>query len=148
MNTENPHSVSTVGDCRIVPLDKSGDLNGTLSVVQDGPDSPLGYDVRRVYYLYDIPAQASRGGHSHHGQYEFLIAVSGSFTVTLDDGREKRQHDLNRPDRGLLIAPGIWREINGFSSGAVCLVLSSGEYDEADYVRSYDDFLALTAEKR
>ena len=148
MNTENPHSVSTVGDCRIVPLDKSGDLNGTLSVVQNGTDSPLGCGVRRVCYLYDKPAQASCGGLCQDAQDELLIAVAGSFTVTLDDGREKRQHDLNRPDRGLLIAPGIWREINGFSSGAVCLVLSSGEYDEADYVRSYDDFLALTAEKR
>ena len=141
MNTENPHSVSTVGDCRIVPLDKSGDLNGTLSVVQNGTDSPLGYDVRRVYYLYDIPAQASRGGHSHHGQYEFLIAVSGSFTVTLDDGREKRQHDLNRPDRGLLIAPGIWREIDELSTNAVLLVLASSPYEPGNVIRDYSEYL-------
>ena len=144
----NAHTSASTGDCRIVSLERFGDLAGTLSVVENGSASPLGCDVRRVYYLFDVPAQASRGGHSHHEQSEFLVAVSGSFDVTLDDGATQTVHRLNRPDRGLLIKPGIWRTIDNFSAGAVCLVLSSGVYDESDYVRSYDEFMTLSAGKR
>lgn len=142
------HSISRLTDCREITLERFGDIDGTLAVVENGALSPLGYEVKRVYYLFDAPSMASRGGHSHREQSEFLIAASGSFDVTIDDGTETRTVTLNRPDRGLLITPGIWRTLCNFSSGAVCMVLSSGEYSEADYVRGYDEFLTLTAEKR
>lgn len=143
----NAYTRATTDDCRIISLERFGDLSGTFSIVENGASSPLGYDVRRVYYLFDVPAGASRGGHSHHGQSAFLIAVSGSFDVTVDDGHRRAVHHLSWPDRGLLIVPGIWREIDNFSAGAVCMVLSSDVYDESDYVRDYDEFMTLSAGK-
>lgn len=142
------HSISRLTDCREITLERFGDIDGTFCCVENGPISPLDYDVKRVYYLFDVPSQASRGGHSHRAQTTLIIAASGSFDVTIDDGTETRTVTLNRPDRGLLITPGIWRTLCNFSSGAVCMVLSSGEYSEADYVRGYDEFMTLTAEKR
>lgn len=133
---------SRVDDCAIISLEShSGDRNGNLTVVQNNGEFP--FEVKRTYYLYDVPAGESRGGHSHHRLYQLIVAASGSFTVTIDDGREKRSFMLNRPDRGLLIVPGIWRVLDDFSSGAVCLVLASEKYEEADYVRLYDDFIKL-----
>ena len=110
---------------------------GNLSVIEK---NFLPYEIKRVYYLYDVPSDSYRGGHAHKEQLEFLIALSGSFNVILDDGKSKRTITLSKPNKGLLISSGIWRELENFSSGAICLVLSSGEYIEEDYIRDYDDF--------
>ncbi len=131
---------ASVYDCSIIELNKHhSDRKGNLSVVENGKTVP--FDVKRIYYLYDVPGGAERGAHAHKELYQLLIAASGSFTITLDDGSVKRTFTLNRPYQGLLIVPGIWRELNDFSSGAVCLVLASEKYDASDYIRDYDDFL-------
>lgn len=131
---------SSVYDCSIIELYKHhSDRKGNLSVVENGKTVP--FDIKRVYYLYDVPGGESRGAHAHKKLKQLLIAASGSFTVKLDDGNVKRSFTLNRPYQGLLIAPGIWREIDNFSSGAVCLVLASEKYDEEDYIRDYGEFL-------
>ena len=109
-----------------------------LPVVENGQTLP--FDVKRVYYLYDVPGGGERGGHSHYTCQEFIIAVSGSFDVTIDDGVEQYTHTLNRPYQGLLVVPGIWRTLKNFSSGSVCLALCSHHFDEDDYVRDYDQF--------
>lgn len=130
----------TVDDCRVVELEShDGQRLGKLTVV--GCASEFPFAVKRVYYLYDVPGGESRGGHAHKSLYQLLVAVSGSFTVVLDDGQNKRSVFLNRSHKGLLIVPGIWRTLEDFSSGAVCLVLASEEYDENDYIRNYQDFL-------
>ena len=135
LNTK--HSVS---DCHIVDLDRHHSARkGDICVVENGQTVP--FDTKRLYYLYDVPGGVSRGGHAHKGLYQLIFAASGSFTVTLDDGNVKRAFTLNRPYQGLLVKPGIWRELDDFSSGSVCLVLASEKYDEADYIRDYDDFL-------
>lgn len=131
---------NTISDCRIIELDKHhSDRKGNLSVVENGKDVP--FEVRRVYYLYDVPGGESRGEHAHKALRQLIVAVSGSFSVTLDDGKDKKTFVLNRPYQGLLVAPGIWRTLDDFSSGSVCLVLASEKYDEGDYFREYDDFL-------
>jgi hypothetical protein len=131
-----------VFDCTMVELDKHhSDRKGNLSVVQNGATLP--FDVKRVYYLYDVPGGESRGGHAHKALYQLIVAVSGSFSVTLDDGKNKKTFVLNRPYQGLLVVPGIWRTLDDFSSGAVCMVLASEKYDEMDYVREYEEFLSL-----
>ena len=131
---------SSVVDCRLIDLDKHhSDRKGNLSVVECSYDIP--FQIRRVYYLYDVPGGESRGGHAHKNLYQLLVAASGSFSVTLDDGIEKRTIVLNRPYQGLLIVPGIWRTLDDFSSGSVCLVLASKKYDEADYIRDYQLFI-------
>jgi len=112
---------------------------GNLSVIEK---EFLPYEIKRVYYLYDVPSDSFRGGHAHIEQKEFLIALSGSFDVTIDNGQEKKKITLNKPNKGLLIPTGIWRELENFSSGAICLVLSSGEFLEEDYIRDYNDFLS------
>ena len=112
--------------------------SGNLSFIQS-PVVP--FEIKRVYYLYDVPTNAYRGAHSHKAQYEMLIALSGSFDIVLDDGQEKKRFLMKTPNRGLLIPPGIWRELDQFSSGAVCLVLNSDLFDESDYIREYDAFL-------
>ena len=114
------------------------DTRGNLAVIEK---DCLPYPIKRVYYLFDVPSDSYRGGHAHKEQLEFLIALSGSFTVTVDDGTSKKSFLLNKPNKGLLLPTGIWRELEDFSSGAICLVLSSGEFDEDDYIRSYDDFI-------
>lgn len=139
------HKSSSVNDCRLITLDKHHHENGNLSVVENGRQLP--YDVNRVYYLYDVPGGVERGGHSHRHCHEFILAVSGSFDIEIDDGREKRKVSLNRSNCGLHVVPGIWRVLNNFSSGSVCLVLASDCYDEADYVRDYGEFKQLTANK-
>ena len=131
---------STVYDCTIIELDKHhSDRKGNISVVENSKDVP--FDVKRTYYLYDVPGGESRGGHAHKELSQLIVAASGSFTVTLDDGNVKRTFTLNRPYQGLYLVPGIWRTLDDFSSGAVCLVLASEGYDEADYIRDYDKFL-------
>jgi oxalate decarboxylase/phosphoglucose isomerase-like protein (cupin superfamily) len=106
--------------------------------VQNGSDLP--FDVRRIYYLYDVPSGSERGGHAHKELYQLIVAASGSFDVILDDSRSKKIVQLNRPDFGLMVVPGIWREIVNFSSGAICLVLASSKYEEMDYIRDYLEF--------
>lgn len=131
---------TTVGDCRIIELDKHhSDRKGNLSVVEGMKEVP--FEVKRVYYLYDVPGGESRGGHAHKALRQLIVAASGSFSVTLDDGIKKQTFVLNRPYQGLLVVPGIWRTLDDFSSGAVCLVLASEIYEESDYLRDYGDFL-------
>ena len=131
--------MSTVYDCTIIGLDKHhSDRKGNLSVVEDKEIIP--FDVKRVYYLYDVPGGESRGGHAHKNLWQLIVAASGSFSVTLDDGSIKRTFVLNRPNIGLLVVPGIWRTLDDFSSGSVCLVLASEKYDESDYIRDYKVF--------
>lgn len=127
-------------DCTIVELSKHhSDRKGNISVVQNGDTVP--FDVKRVYYLYDVPGGESRGAHAHRGLSQLIVAVSGSFRVVLDDGRVKRSFVLNRPYQALYVKPGIWRVLEDFSSGAVCMVLASEVYQEEDYIRDYKEFL-------
>lgn len=128
----------------LISLPKIKDPRGNLSVIEK---NVLPYPIKRVYYLYDVPSDASRGGHAHKEQFEFLIALSGSFDVVLNDGREHKKITLNKPDIGLLIKNNIWRELENFSSGSVCLVISSGEFDEADYIREFDVFIKTVNHK-
>jgi dTDP-4-dehydrorhamnose 3,5-epimerase-like enzyme len=114
------------------------DVRGNLAFIQN---DVLPFEFKRIYYLFDVPSNAFRGGHSHINQHEILIALSGSFEVVLDDGTEKKTFLLNKPNIGLHITTGIWRELQNFSSGAVCLVIASDVFEEADYVRDYEDFL-------
>ncbi len=132
-------SKSTVYDCTMIELDKHHHEKGNISVVENCDTVP--FKVQRTYYLYDVPGGEARGGHAHRELSQLIIAASGSFTVTLDDGNVKRTFLLNRPYQGLLVTPGIWRTLDDFSSGSVCLVLASHKYDEADYIRDYQDFL-------
>ncbi len=131
---------TSVYDCSVIELNSiPSDRRGNMSVVENGKTLP--FDVKRVYYIYDVPGGVERGGHAHRSLYQLIVAVSGSFTVTLDDGNIKRTFFLNRPYRGLLVVPGMWRTIEDFSSGAVCMVLASSEYNEADYIKDYSTFL-------
>jgi hypothetical protein len=129
---------SSVYDCVIVPLNKIHNRAGNITIIEGKKNIP--FDIKRVYYLYDIPGGESRGGHAHKTLYQLIIAASGSFDVLLDDGQNKKIITLNRPDYGLMIVPGIWRELFEFSSGAVCLVLTSDKYHEEDYLRDYTTF--------
>lgn len=132
--------MNTVYDCTIIEFDKHhSDRKGNLTVVENGISIP--FDVKRAYYLYDIPGGESRGSHAHKELSQLIIAASGSFRVTLDDGNVKRTFTLNRPYQGLYVKPGIWRDLDDFSSGAVCLVLASEVYDKEDYIRDYDEFI-------
>lgn len=128
-----------VYDCTIIELDKHHHEKGNITVVENSFTVP--FDIQRTYYLYDIPWGESRGGHAHKELRQLIVAASGSFTVTLDDGKVRRSFVLNRPYQGLLVVPGIWRTLDDFSSGAVCLVLASHIYDEHDYIRDYQDFI-------
>ena len=115
------------------------DRKGNITVVENNLTVPFG--IKRTYYLYDVPGGESRGGHAHKDLYQLIVAASGSFTVTLDDGNVKRTFLLNRPYQGLMVVPGIWRTLDDFSSGAVCMVLASEGYTEDDYIRNYEDFI-------
>ena len=129
-----------VFDCSIVELDKHhSDRKGNLTVVENGITMP--FDVKRVYYLYDIPGGEGRGAHAHRDLEQLIVAASGSFTVTLDDGKSKRSFFLNRPYQGLYVKPGLWRDLVDFSSGAVCMVLASEIYQKEDYIRDYNEFI-------
>ncbi|MDD3906933.1 MAG: FdtA/QdtA family cupin domain-containing protein [Bacteroidales bacterium] len=135
---------STVYDCEILPLSKIHNRAGNITIVEGNVNVP--FSIRRIYYLYDIPGGESRGGHAHKELYQLIVAASGSFDVLLDDGVNKKVIKLNRPDYGLLVVPGIWRELFEFSSGSVCLVLASDKYDEDDYLREYDYFKTWKSE--
>ena len=129
-----------VFDCSVVELDKHhSDRKGNLSVVENGRTLP--FDVKRVYYIYDVPGGECRGAHAHKNLEQLIIAASGSFRVTLDDGTVKRTFFLNRPYQGLYMKPGMWRDLDDFSSGAVCMVLASEVYQAEDYIRDYSEFL-------
>ena len=127
-----------LGDCKIIELPRVNDPRGNLTFIEGGRH--VSFEIRRVYYLYDVPGGATRAGHGHRRLEQVIIAMSGSFDVTLDDGREGRRFHLNRSYYGLYVAPLMWREIDNFSSGSVCMVLASDYYDEADYFRRYEDF--------
>lgn len=135
----------SVEDCAVMTLPKHSRPNGNLTVAENCISIP--FDIRRVYYLYDIPSGAERGGHAHRQLQQILIAVSGSFDVVIDDGCNRHTVTLNRPFCGLHIRPGIWRELNNFSSGAVCLVLASEHYNEEDYIRDYDQFIQYSTRR-
>ena len=145
MENDN-HATVSVDDCRLLTLDRHHHENGNLTVVENGKDFP--FEVQRVFYIYDVPGGTDRGGHSHRRCHQFIVAVSGSFDLEIDDGVSRRTVTLNRSNIGLYVAPGIWVGLRNFSSGSVCLTLASDPYDEADYVRDYDEFLNLTANKR
>jgi len=131
---------ASVYDCNIIEMDKRHRDKGNLTVVENFLTVPFG--VERIYYLYDIPGGESRGGHAHKELRQLIVAASGSFDVILDDGRIKRSFTLDRPYLGLLVVPGIWRELVNFSSGSVCIVLASLKFDESDYIRDHGEFLS------
>lgn len=130
--------VSDIHNCNVVELTKIHNPAGNITIIQNGGREP--FNIKRVYYLYDVPGGSERGGHAHKDLYQLIVAASGSFDVILDDARNKKIIQLNRPYFGLLVVPGIWREIVNFSSGAICLVLASEKYIEEDYIRDYSDF--------
>ena len=130
---------TSVYECSIVGLSRHHHEKGKITVVENSSTIP--FEVRRTYYLYDIPGGESRGGHAHRKLQQLIVAASGSFSVTLNDGRVKRTFVMNRPYQGLLIVPGIWRTLEDFSSGSVCLVLASEKYEESDYIRDYEEFI-------
>jgi oxalate decarboxylase/phosphoglucose isomerase-like protein (cupin superfamily) len=126
-------------DCSIIELPVNHREKGNITVIEN--DTSIPFAVRRIYYLYDVPGGESRGGHAHRNLRQLIVAASGSFDVILNDSKIKRIFTLNRPYQGLLVTPGIWRELDNFSSGSVCLVLASHEYSEGDYIREYGEFL-------
>lgn len=125
-------------DCRIIELPKISDPRGNLSFIESGQHIP--FDIQRVYFLYDVPGGSDRGSHAHKTLHQFIVAMSGSFDVVLDDGNEKKRFHLNRSYYGLYICPMMWRYLDNFSSGGVCMVLASAHYDAADYIRDYNLF--------
>ena len=129
----------SVDNCRIIQLPKILNAAGNLTFVES--DRHIPFDIKRVYYLYDVPGGAMRGGHAHKALHQLIIAMSGSFDVLLDDGSQRKRFHMNRSYYGLYVCPMIWRELDNFSSGAVCLVLASEMYDESDYFREYSAFL-------
>jgi hypothetical protein len=129
-----------VSDCRLIDLPKIADPRGNLTFIEAGRHVP--FNIKRVFYLYDVPGGADRGGHALKRCHQFLIAISGSFDVLIEDGQEQRRIQLNRSYYGLHLPPMVWREMDNFSSGAVCLVLASEPYSEADYYRDYSNFVA------
>jgi hypothetical protein len=131
----------SLDECRLIDLPKIVDQRGNLTFIEGRRQIP--FQIERVYFLYDVPAGESRAGHAHRALLQVLIATAGSFDVTLDNGRDRRRVSLNRPYCGLYIPRMIWREIDNFSSGAVCLALASAPYDEADYIRDYSGFVRI-----
>jgi len=130
----------SVFDAKIIEITKIADRRGNLSVVEAMKDIP--FSIARAYWVYDVPGGECRGGHAHRKLRQLIIALSGSFHVTLDDGKDRRTILLNHPYQGLIVETGIWRTLDDFSSGAVCLVLASEPFEEEDYIRDYDEFLA------
>lgn len=137
-------SKSSIYNCGIVELNKIHNRSGNITVIEGNIDIP--FEVRRIYYLYDVPGGAERGGHAHKNLQQLVVAASGCFDVILDDGKNRKVVQLNRPYFGLHVIPGIWREIINFSSGAICLVLASEKYDKDDYIREYPDFIKFKNE--
>ncbi|MCA0132855.1 sugar 3,4-ketoisomerase [Winogradskyella alexanderae] len=131
---------SKIENVELIEIPRVHDERGLLAVIEG---TTIPFPIERVYYLYDVPSDAFRGGHAHKELYQLLIPLSGSFDVHLKDGETTKIINLNKPHKGLLIVPGIWREIDNFSSGCVCLVLASAQYNEDDYIRNFNDFLAF-----
>lgn len=129
----------SISDCRIIELPKIHEPRGNLTFIES--NNQISFAIQRVYYLYDVPGGSERGGHAHKELHQLIIAMSGSFDVLMDDGKEKKRVHLNRSYQGLYICPMIWRELDNFSSGSVCMVLASNKYDEADYYRDYAEFM-------
>lgn len=136
--------MSQLDKVRIVNLPKITDQRGNLTFVEGGKHIP--FDIKRVYYLYDVPGGAERGGHAHKELHQLIIAMSGSFDLVLDDGTEKKRFHMNRSYYGLYLPAMLWRELDNFSSGAVCMVLASNTYDEADYYRDYDEYMSAVTQ--
>lgn len=130
---------TTLKDCKVIELSKVHNVSGNITVVEGNKIIP--FAIKRIYYLYDVPGGADRGGHAHKSLYQLIVAASGSFDVIIDDGTNKKKINLNHPYKGLLIVPGIWRDLTNFSSGSICLVLASELYDEIDYIRDYKHFI-------
>lgn len=130
-----------LNDCKLIDLPKISDPRGNLSFIEGGQHIP--FDIQRVYYLYDVPGGSDRGAHAHKNLHQFIVAMSGSFDVVLNDGTEMKRFHLNRSYYGLYVCPMMWRDLDNFSSGAVCMVLASSHYDEADYIRDYSNFISL-----
>ncbi|MNE41712.1 TDP-4-oxo-6-deoxy-alpha-D-glucose-3,4-oxoisomerase [compost metagenome] len=128
-----------VEDCVIIDLPKIHSEAGNLTFLDNNKNIP--FEIKRIYYLYDVPMGSERGGHAHYELEQYLVAASGSFTVVLDDGKQKKTIFLNSPSKALHLRKGIWREIENFSSGSICLVLASHVYEESDYIREYEDFI-------
>jgi hypothetical protein len=130
---------NSIDDCQIIELGKIHNRSGNITVIEENKLIP--FSMKRVYYLYDIPGGVERGGHAHKKLYQLIVAASGSFEVTLEDGKKRKTIYLNRPDKGLLVVPGIWRYLYNFSSGSICLVLVSEVFEEDDYMRDYEEYL-------
>ena len=130
---------STIYNCSVIELNRIHQRSGNITVVENFQHIP--FEVKRVYYLYDVPGGGERGGHAHKELKQLIVAASGCFDVVLNDGKNKKVVELNRPYYGLYVVPGIWRELINFSSGAICLVLASGKYNKEDYMRDYSNFL-------
>lgn len=128
-----------IKECLLIELPKITDPRGNLSFIEGGQQIP--FDIKRVYYLYDVPGGSDRGSHAHKNLHQFIVAMSGSFDVVLDDGKEKKRFYLNRSYNGLYVCPMMWRNLDNFSSGSVCMVLASEYYSEVDYIRDYADFI-------
>ena len=133
--------MTTIEDCKLVKLKKISDPRGNLTFIESGID--IDFEIKRIYYIYDVPSGEYRGAHAHKDLEQLMISVSGSFDVILDDGKSREIVKLNNPAVGLYITKGIWREMSNFSAGSVCLVLASEHYDERDYIRNYDQFLKI-----
>lgn len=129
----------SIDRCQIIELPKIHEPRGNLTFIEGGVHVP--FDIQRVYYLYDVPGGSERGGHAHKQLHQFIVAMSGSFDIVLDDGQNKKRVHLNRSYNGLYVCPMIWRELDNFSSGSVCMVLASTKYEEADYFREYAEFM-------
>lgn len=138
--------MASVYNCSVIELPKIHNRAGNITPIHNSVDIP--FNINRVYYLYDVPGGEMRGGHAHYELQQLIIAASGSFDVVIDDGQNRRTITLNRPNYGLLVTPGIWRDLVNFSSGAVLLVLASDIYKEADYIRDYDEFLKFSNDKK
>jgi len=135
----------SIEDCKLIELPKISDPRGNLTFIEGARHVP--FDIRRVYYTYDVPGGADRGGHAHKALHQLIIAMSGSFDVTLDDGRNKKKFHLNRSYQGLYVCPMIWRDLDNFSSGSVCMVLASNFYEASDYYRDYNEFISAANSK-
>lgn len=135
----------SIEKCQIIQFPKMSDYRGNLTFIENNKHIP--FEIKRVYYLYDIPSGAERGAHAHKALQQLLVAISGSFDVVIDDGYEKKKYHLNRSSYGLYISNMVWHELVNFSSGAVCISLASAFYDESDYFRNYEDFIKATRDR-